>query len=106
MAESQESSEKNHDNLKKNDVQPECPPPVIWSEKEKFQLADYINIYGISNTDRIVKRISTKTVEEVMQKLAQIKIETLKEVEEMKNIPLISMIWTTCSWSTAPSPWA
>lgn len=88
MAESIEfSNPKIEKQIKYKDTQSKCSPPIIWSATEKLQLAEAIDMYGINFPKRLVTRVPTKTVKQVMQMLTELRIESRKEVEEIKKCP-------------------
>lgn len=59
--------------------QPGLPPPDVWTETEKLQLAEAIDMYGIGHPARIVTRVPTKKLKQVQLKLRQIEVECRKE---------------------------
>jgi hypothetical protein len=73
--------------VKYKNTQSKGSPPVIWSNTEKLQLAEAIDMYGINFPTRLATRVPTKTVKQVMQMLTKLSIENQKEVEEIKKCP-------------------
>ncbi|XP_025208405.1 uncharacterized protein LOC112603842 [Melanaphis sacchari] len=65
----------------------------VWTELEKLQLAEAIDMYGIGNLTRIATRVPTKKLKHVEQKLRQLKIECRKEAEcsDMKVMRFVNL---------------
>lgn len=61
--------------------QPANQSTDVWTEAEKLQLAEAIDMYGIGNPKKIVTRVPTKKLKQVEQKLRQLKLECRKEAE-------------------------
>lgn len=62
-AKSQESSDqKNEKSVKYKAAWPKCSQPITWTETEKLQLAEAIDMFGTDDPNLLVSRIPTKTV--------------------------------------------
>jgi len=87
MAENGESSFKSIKRKNCKVTRSKSSQPVIWSDDEKLQLAEAIDMYGINFPKRLVTRVPTKNLIQVKQKLAQLRVENRKEIEEIKKCP-------------------
>lgn len=85
MAENGKSRSKSVKQKNCKDAQSKSSQPVVWSNNEKLQLAEAIDMYGINFPKRLVTRVPTKNLKQVKQKLAQLRVENRKEIEEMKK---------------------
>lgn len=54
-----------------------------WTEEEKLQLAEAIDMFGTSDPRRLASRIPTKSTYQVVQMLRQLRINNRREIESV-----------------------
>jgi len=80
MAEDRESSDRKHEKSKKRDRSTKVDPK-IWTEEEKLQLAEAIDMYGVEDLKRISLHVPTKKPNYVQHKISQLRQEHRKEID-------------------------
>ncbi|VVC40222.1 Homeobox domain-like,SANT domain [Cinara cedri] len=98
MAEDRESSDRKSEKSKKRDR----PASVtsknkvysnIWTEEEKLQLSEAIDMYGIQNLKKLTERVPTKKRHQVEFMLAQLKIDYRRMVQcyDMNTLSFVDL---------------
>lgn len=61
--------------------QPKRVDPNVWSTDEKLQLAEAIDMYGVTDVKRLTARVPTKKFNQVNNMLRQLRMENRKAIE-------------------------
>lgn len=67
--------------------------PRVWTDEEKAQLADAIDMYGVSDPKRLAERVPTKKLYLVIQMLRDLQTKYRKEAEcaDMRRLSFVDL---------------
>lgn len=65
----------------------------MWTEREKFQLAEAIDVFGAADPVRLAERVPTKKIQHVVHKMRQLRQQNRKAAEsrDMNVLPFVDL---------------